>query len=127
MKSTNRWTNQDEGGVNHPLNKSLLQTGQNEVRVTRLRKEHRSERGHAESTSIRIDPHYLKVRKMLVSTNLRMSTLQRQYTENSKQLFPEMKLRGSSPNSCIHISVRDLYIPTIGLPILLQGTDLGNI
>jgi hypothetical protein len=30
-----------------------------------------------------------------------------------------MKLRGPSPNSYIHVSVRDLYIPTIGLPILL--------
>ncbi len=42
-------------------------------------------------------------------------TLQRQYKENSKQIFPEMKLRGLSPNSYIH-----LYIPTVGLPILLQ-------
>jgi hypothetical protein len=29
-----------------------------------------------------------------------------------------MKLRGLSPNSNIHVSVSDLYIPTIGLPIL---------
>jgi hypothetical protein len=41
------------------------------------------------------------------------NTLQRQYTENSKQIFPEMKLRGLNPNSCIHASVSDLYIPTI--------------
>jgi hypothetical protein len=31
-----------------------------------------------------------------------------------------MKLRGLVPNSNIHISVSDLNIPTIGLPILLQ-------
>jgi hypothetical protein len=31
-----------------------------------------------------------------------------------------MKLRGLVPNSFIHVSVSDLYIPTIGLPILLQ-------
>jgi hypothetical protein len=29
----------------------------------------------------------------------RCCTLQRQYTENSKQVFPEMKLRGPSANS----------------------------
>jgi hypothetical protein len=50
----------------------------------------------------------------------RYTTLQRDYTENSKQIFPEMKLRGLSPNSYIHVSVSDLYIPRIDLPILLQ-------
>jgi hypothetical protein len=52
------------------------------------------------------------------------------YTENSKQIYPEMKLRGLVPNSDIHVSVRDLFIPTIGLAILLQEnrrTDRGNI
>jgi hypothetical protein len=38
-----------------------------------------------------------------------------------------MKLCGLIPNSHIHVSVSDLYIPMIGLPILLQQTDLGNI
>jgi hypothetical protein len=41
-----------------------------------------------------------------------------------------MKLRGLSPNSHIHVSVSDLYIPTIGRPILLQEnrwTDSENI
>jgi hypothetical protein len=28
--------------------------------------------------------------------------------------------RGYSPNSYIHVSLSDLYIPGIGLPILLQ-------
>jgi hypothetical protein len=32
----------------------------------------------------------------------------------------DRKLRGLSPNFYIHISVGDLYIPMIGLPILLQ-------
>ncbi len=31
-----------------------------------------------------------------------------------------MKLQSLSPYSYIHVSVSDLYIPTIGLPILLQ-------
>jgi hypothetical protein len=35
-----------------------------------------------------------------------------------KQIFPEKELPGLSPNVHIHVSVSDLYIPTIGLPIL---------
>jgi hypothetical protein len=45
-------------------------------------------------------------------------------------MFPEKELRSLSPNSYIYVSVSDLYIPTIGLPILLQEnrwTDRGNI
>jgi hypothetical protein len=41
-----------------------------------------------------------------------------------------MKLRGLVPNPYIHVSVIDLYIPTMGLPIFLQPnkwTDRGNI
>jgi hypothetical protein len=45
---------------------------------------------------------------------------QRHNTENSKQIFPGKELRGYSPSSYIHVSVSDLYIPLIGLPILLQ-------
>jgi hypothetical protein len=41
-------------------------------------------------------------------------------TENLKQIFPEMKLRGLVPNFDIHVSVSDLYISTIDPPILLQ-------
>jgi hypothetical protein len=55
---------------------------------------------------------------------------QRHNTENSKQIFPEKELCGISPNVHIHVSVSDLYIPTIGLPILLQEnmwTIPGNI
>ncbi len=47
-------------------------------------------------------------------------TLQRSDTENSKQIFPEKELRGHIPNFHIHVSVSDLYIPTIDLPILLE-------
>jgi hypothetical protein len=35
-------------------------------------------------------------------------------TENLKQIFPEMKLRGLVPNFYINVSVSDLLIPTIG-------------
>ncbi len=41
-------------------------------------------------------------------------------SENSKQIFPEKELRRYSLNSYIHVSVSDLYILLIGLPILLQ-------
>jgi hypothetical protein len=56
--------------------------------------------------------------------------LQRHNTENAKQLFSEEKLLGLSLNFHINVSVFDLYIPTIGLPILLQENmwpDTGNI
>jgi hypothetical protein len=41
-------------------------------------------------------------------------------TENPTYVFPEMKLQGRIPNSYIQVSVRDLYIPRIGLHIWLQ-------
>jgi hypothetical protein len=47
-----------------------------------------------------------------------------------KQIFPEKELRDLSPNFHIHVSVSDLYIPTIGLPILQQENrwnDPGDI
>ncbi len=47
-----------------------------------------------------------------------------------KLLFPKQNYNVLSPSSYTHISVRDLYISRIGLPILLQGnmwTDPGNI
>ncbi len=47
-------------------------------------------------------------------------TLQRQNTEISKQIFPEKEYRDLSPNFHIHASVTDLYIPTMGHPILLE-------
>ncbi len=48
------------------------------------------------------------------------TALQRQNTEISKQIFPEKEYRGLSLNFRIHMSVSDLYITTIGLPILLK-------
>jgi hypothetical protein len=40
--------------------------------------------------------------------------------EDPIYVFPEMKLRGFVPNFHIHVSVSDLYIPTIGPSILMQ-------
>ncbi len=48
------------------------------------------------------------------------SALQRQNTEISKQIFPEKEYQSLSPNFHIHASVSDLYVSTIGLPILLE-------
>jgi hypothetical protein len=59
------------------------------------------------------------------------STLQRTNTENWKQIFPKKELRGHSPNFHIHVSLSDLYIPVIDLPIYSAAgnmwTDPGNI
>jgi hypothetical protein len=52
--------------------------------------------------------------------NLISAARQRQNTEISKQIFPEKVYRGLSPNFHFHAPVSDLYIPTIGLPILLE-------
>ena len=49
-----------------------------------------------------------------------LDALQRHNTKNSKQIFTEKELRGLSSNFHIYVSVSDLYIPTIDLPILLQ-------
>ncbi len=51
----------------------------------------------------------------------RSHTLQRLNAENLKQIFPEKEYRGLSPNFHIHVSVcKLLYIPTMGLPLLLE-------
>ena len=49
-----------------------------------------------------------------------LPALQRKNTEISKQIFPEKEYRGLIPNFYIHASVSDLYIASIGLPILLE-------
>jgi hypothetical protein len=52
------------------------------------------------------------------------------HTEKSKQIFTEKELHGLVPNFHIHVFVSDLYIPRIGLPILLQEnmwSDSGNL
>jgi hypothetical protein len=46
--------------------------------------------------------------------------LQRQNAENLKQIFPEKEYRGLNPNFHIHVSVSEVYIPTMGLPVLLE-------
>jgi hypothetical protein len=48
-----------------------------------------------------------------------LPTLQRKNAENLKQIFPEKEYRGLSPNFHIHVSVSELYIPTMELPFLL--------
>ncbi len=46
--------------------------------------------------------------------------------ENSKQIFLEMKLRGLLfPNFYTHVSVSDLYIPTIG-PLTQSSKYVGG-
>jgi hypothetical protein len=42
------------------------------------------------------------------------------HCKEPKQIFPEKELRDHSTKFHIHVSVRDLFIPTIDLPILLQ-------
>ncbi len=67
---------------------------------------------------------------MLNKTLVPPPALQRHNTENSKQISLKKELRGLSPNFHIHVSVNDLYIPTIGLPFLLMEnmwTEPGNI
>ncbi len=51
-------------------------------------------------------------------------------TENPFYEFPEKELRGHSPNSYIHVSASDFYIPRIGPHTWLQQSrqpDPGNI
>jgi hypothetical protein len=48
------------------------------------------------------------------------SALQRQNAENLKQIFPEKEYWDLCPNFHIHVSVSELYIPTMGLPVMLE-------
>jgi hypothetical protein len=48
-----------------------------------------------------------------------LHTAKKQYRKFETDI-PKKELRGHSPNFHIHVSVSDLYIPTIDLPILLQ-------
>ncbi len=61
---------------------------------------------------------FLTLLSFLLSSLL-LSTLQTHNTENSKQIFPEKELRGLSPSFQIHVSVSDLHMLRICLPILL--------
>ncbi len=55
--------------------------------------------------------------KGIVLPDTQLCTLQRDNTEYLKQIFPGKELRGCSPNSYIHVSVSDLYIPLLGLSL----------
>ncbi len=59
-------------------------------------------------------------RKEILKTILKPASLQRQNAENFKQMFPEKEYRALGPNFHIHVSVSELYIPTMGLPVLLE-------
>ncbi len=51
------------------------------------------------------------------------------YNTEIRCKYSQKELRALNPNVHIHLSVSDFYIPTIGLPILLQEnvwTDLGK-
>jgi hypothetical protein len=61
----------------------------------------------------------LKILEIL-SPNFLQRALQRQNAENLKQIFPEKEYRGLSANFHIHVSVSELYFPTMGLSFLLE-------
>ncbi len=66
---------------------------------------------------------------LLSATSSLLNTAKKQYRK-LKQIFLENEFRRHSPNFHIHVSVSDLIIPTINLPILLQEkflTNPGNI
>jgi hypothetical protein len=64
--------------------------------------------------------HYVYLRSTLFTVWRHVVTLQGTNTENSKQIFPKKELRGHSPNFHIPVSVGNLYIPTIDLPMMVQ-------
>jgi hypothetical protein len=55
------------------------------------------------------------IRKLALS-----QTAKTKYRNFETKIFSEKEYRGLSPNFHIHASVSDLYIPTTGLPILLE-------
>ncbi len=60
--------------------------------------------------------------ELLYNVHIRVwtDTLQRHKYQKFETNIPRKELRGLSPNTYIHVSVSYCYIPTIGLPILLQ-------
>jgi hypothetical protein len=75
---------------------------------------------YSSSVSLTVISTKLAVRLLNMIIRATPPTLQRQNTEISKQIFTEKEYRGLSPNFHIHESVSGLYIPMIGLPILLE-------
>jgi hypothetical protein len=61
-----------------------------------------------------------KATLMKASYLSRAAALQRTNTENLIQIFSEKELSSHSPNFHIHVSVSDLYMPIVDLPILRQ-------
>jgi hypothetical protein len=53
-------------------------------------------------------------------------TMQRTNTENSKHIFPEMELRGLSPNFHVHVSVSDFHDQSAYSAAGNVWTDPGN-
>jgi hypothetical protein len=62
----------------------------------------------------------------VTQTKLQKQLLPLHCKEMSIYVFPEKELRGLSNNFHIHVSVSDLYIPTIGPPIFLQQNRQTN-
>ncbi len=60
------------------------------------------------------------MRSILVTVNTWILHCKEPLPQNSKQIFPEKDLRGHCPNFHIYVTVSDLYIPAIDMPILLQ-------
>jgi hypothetical protein len=58
--------------------------------------------------------------KIPPSQNFGHPTRQRKHTKNSKQKFSEKELLGQSLSFHRHVPLSDLYIITVGLPVLLQ-------
>jgi hypothetical protein len=75
------------------------------------------------NTSVKV--HYLSFMFQLCVTMASHLHTAKTNTENTKQILPEKEMRSHNPNFHIHVSVSDLYVPTISLPILLQD-ECGN-
>jgi hypothetical protein len=63
--------------------------------------------------------HHQQLRVFGIGTFLHHHTAKTKY-RNFETIFPKKEYRGLSPNFHIHASVSDLYIPTFGLPTLLE-------
>ncbi len=64
--------------------------------------------------------------KMCWCVSVRMRGLHTHCKEDPIYVCPELNLQGLIPTSPIHVSVSDIYIPRIGLPILLLVHECRN-
>ncbi len=69
---------------------------------------------------MRFDRNRDMVHKVVRALVAQIPIPKNQYRKFETNIFPEKELRGHSPNFHIHVSVSELYIATVGLPILLQ-------